>query len=227
MWLLQWLIDRADRVFDLVDTFFALIINAAVNAFKWAYDNAVHFFYEAVRIIEYWVGEVWGFAERLHVIALDHLNALSVEFYAWRDGVIQTVSDWFVTKIVEIKLWIEWAKTEAIELFTAAWGWLLGWLATHLATVIFIVWFVKDTILTVWNSIIDAITFIGDINTKLAIIAIRDNIASLLLIINNPVGFVFAVIVARFREWGDYLLGSALGTTDRPLPPPPIVYGRE
>jgi hypothetical protein len=236
MWLLDWLLDRWSKIYELFETLWASIEELGKTGLSWIKANAYNLYVTAVN---YAVGLFNDMQTRLNN-ARDTLNA---NILYWRDW-LKALLD---SGIASLKQLITDARNLAYTLLQQAKDFaqglinnLSGWVNQAIADVrAFAQSLVNNASSFLQGLITNARTFAQGLVDQ-AISFLQGLIATiqagldtfraqwegaLLTFFSNPALFIFAIVEAWAYDWLTYWLGMILGSVNATLPPRPSLFG--
>ena len=222
MWsLLQWLYDRAGRVFEFLGTLYWQIRNAAVNAWNWARRAASDAFQWSLNKILYYYGQAVTAAKNLvSIVEYEFWKALAQASTAARD----------LIKSVEYEFWkgLNTASIAARDLIKITEYNLFKSLnEASIASQNLIKITEYKVFKTLNEASIASNMLIEGLSTKVAQIKsslgldVPENVKAFTTFLNNPIGWFAAYLMSILLVTLEYSLANALGTENAILPPGP------
>lgn len=223
--LLSWLNDQAwkvylffgwlfDRIRDAALNAWEWARNAASDAFWWAWDWILYYYNEAKNRIGEALQSAWNSAVQLFEIARSLLN----DVYVWAVGEFLY---WWGRAVDSAQLLVDGA--------VAIFNWAISQATANLRGLMDLSRIILDAARERLRISIEGriSQFETEFETFRASFSAdtREGIDNIVTIFQNPVGWIFALLLERFIEFASYQVATGLGTVKYDLPPAPIFGG--
>lgn len=236
MWLLDWLLDQWDHLYNLLVTLYERIRELGSYGLGWITARIEYYYNLARGWIDYWYNRAIGYVDAFKTWIVGIVNgwvswltAKIQEARDWAAGLIQAARDFAQNLFNTIYNWaagaIQSARDWATSLFNQVVGWInqakadvLAWVTARLTDLRAELQALNDAAVKLLSDLIaGAVT---DFNN------FRQSWEGLLYtFFNNPALFVFSLIEAYLYPWLEWFLANLLGSVNTPLPPKPDLFG--
>lgn len=224
--MLQWLIDQvnwaARKIQEIIDWAYGLYLSAlrvAQDWGKWAIEQAktviLNYYNMAIATLNYWVSYLYNVAIQLRDAAIQYAINLVNSVIVNVNNALAAIGYYITPYIEAIRGWVEASFNNVYNWVIqqlSPWINTINWLQSSLAGLVNLVNAIKTFTL---QDIINIVT--GQIQPLLA------NIRQF---VNDPLGYILAVIVEYFAPILSAFIAYGMGTTKYELPPAPVYYNK-
>lgn len=219
--LLQWLYDRANRVYEFFGTLYWSIRNVALNAWTWV-RNAINTAWEyATEKASNAFHNALAWVNTYIVPRIQDARNWAVDAYNKAVSALSTAGAWIENKAREI-----WAKVLEIK------DWLIVQILLGVNRAIAGAKAIVDGVSAIWNNLVanvkrDLSNWINNVENKIELVKEELGLTdpekqeSFLAFVTDPVGWFAAYLISIFMLVLEFSLAYALGTTKGSLPPWP------
>lgn len=210
LWILDWFWAIWGDVTDFFDVWYTKAKDVAENIWTWLWDNATMAYQWAIDRMDYYRNilrdEVNEWVEAAKSLAQDLVDsAIELVFYY-----IDVILEWLSLVQTQVDEIIDQAKQAALDLVSGLWGWLLDGLEAIWNDLVYAKDFVVNELSNAWNFITGVIDFFGNGEYYEMLSALKTHFDDLLLILQNPFGWLFAYLIDSILDILEEALADAL-----------------
>jgi len=219
--LLDFLLGMASRIYYLFRTLWWDALDVILNAWDWIVDQTRRARIAAEAFAQGLINDAWDYIERLEAQVyrwLDFLYKGLLEIRAslphWIDSALEDVLDWINTTVANVRAYVQQRIADVSEYIEGVREDLVAWIHAEIGAV----W----SELSEWTPFLSRLVVAlgGGVLEKLLDLAGR-KYDQLIVILDDSTAWIIALLTPKILRLLDYLIGTALGTTNRELPPPP------
>lgn len=219
--LLDFLLGMASRIYYFYRDLWWDALDVIHNAWDWIVTQAGRARIAAEAFAQGLINYVWDFVNGLEDrvyrwldFLYDGLNNLRANLTDWIDSALEDVLDWINTTIGNVWDYVQEQITNVSDYIEGVREDLVAWFSNSLDEI--------SSTLYEWTPFLARLVVAlgGGVLERLIDLAGR-KYEQLTAILDDPAAWIIDLLAPKTLRLLDYLIGTALGTTNRELPPPP------
>lgn len=222
--MLQWLIDQvtwaARKIQEIIDWAYGLYLSAlrvAQDWGKWAIEQAksiiINYYNLAIATLNYWVSYLYN-------ISINFRDEVVRYAYNLVNGIVANINNFIAAIGYYIAPYIEAIKGWVEASFSNVYNWVLQQLAPFISTL----GWISSSIAGLINLVNSLRVLSLDDVIKIVTGQIQPILQNIRDFVNDPIGYILAVIVDYFGPILSAFIAYGMGTTKYDLPPAPTYY---